>query len=101
VQEKFSSPEARNELHAQVDAFMNAVHEICLHGDIKLGNVMINNTGQLYLIDFGQSLHVRNMEEKTRDQFENIMAHEREQMRICLQRLFNEIQQRPIEKVAA
>jgi serine/threonine protein kinase len=101
VRSKFASPEAKATLLSEVDAFMRAVHEVCLHGDIKLANLMMNREGNLYLIDFGQSVPVRTMEEKTREQFENIMDNEREQMRMCLQRLFRETHEHTQEKMAA
>jgi hypothetical protein len=88
---RFASDEARKQLQAEVDLFMRAVHEVCLHGDIKLKNIMVDEQGMLYLIDFGQSVAVDTMLEETRDQFENIQDLEREQMQECIRALFSHL----------
>lgn len=87
VRERYATDDARRALLAEVDEFTTSMHEVCLHGDIKLGNVMIDKQARLYLIDFGQAVRMREMTEKTREQFENLQEHERDQMRECVKSL--------------
>ncbi|MCA9360670.1 hypothetical protein H6789_02525 [Candidatus Nomurabacteria bacterium] len=65
-----------DELMSEVDIFFKKMHTYCLHGDIKPKNIMVDETGKFFIIDFGQSLLVNDMTESTRDQFENIMEDE-------------------------
>ena len=56
-----------------------------LHGDIKSKNIMVDIlSGKFYLIDFGQSVAVRTMTDKTREQFENLQDEECNQIQICI-----------------
>ncbi len=83
--ERYVGKQDAHELVKEMERFMEAVHEICLHGDIKLGNIMVNKFGDLYLIDFGQSLQVNLASEETGEQFENIKNLEVDQFRQCIQ----------------
>ena len=91
LKERFSSEEDRKRLLEEVDAFIRTVHEVCLHGDIKLKNIMVDEQGMLYLIDFGQSVPVDTMTEETRDQFESIKDLERGQLHECINQLFHHV----------
>jgi hypothetical protein len=91
LQERFASVETRNTLHREIDVFMNAVHEVCRHGDIKLANIMVDTEGVFYLIDFGQSISTREMSEDTREKFENLAENERGQMHECIRGIWNHI----------
>lgn len=91
LRERFASEAAREALREEVDVFMRAVHEVCLHGDIKFKNIMIDEQGMLYLIDFGQSVPMRSMAENTRDQFDNLQDNERMQMHECIRHLWNHL----------
>lgn len=66
----------QNELDGYVDRFVETMHEHCLHGDMKPRNVMVNEEGVLYLIDFGQSLPVNTLPSGTEDQVQNLMNDE-------------------------
>lgn len=89
IQERYETDDAIQALFEEVDEFMIAMHQVCLHGDIKLANVMIDTHAKLYLIDFGQAVRMQEMSEKTREQFENLQAHERDQMRECVKSLIH------------
>ncbi len=57
----------RAALDAEIDTFFDAMHEICLHGDIfvdKPGNIMASRDGSFYIIDFGESTHSTTIEEQ-------------------------------------
>jgi len=81
---RYASEEEKKSLETEIDTFMRRVHEACLHGDINPKNIMVDITGKFYLIDFGQSVPMRTMLDKTRDQFENLQDEERSQMHICI-----------------
>lgn len=91
LKDKYREPEAIQALLGEVQIFMGAVHEVCLHGDIKLGNMMVDEEGKLYLIDFGQSLHMMNESEDTSDQFTERKKGEQDQMRECVRSVLNYI----------
>ena len=63
-------------IYTEVDKFFAQMHEYCLHGDIKPANIMISNTGTLYIIDFGQSVLMHDVPEKAREQVENLKESE-------------------------
>lgn len=63
-------------LYEEVDKFFLHMHEYCLHGDIKPANIMISDTGTLYIIDFGQSVLMHDVPEKGREQVENLKENE-------------------------
>ncbi len=84
LREKYANPTEREALYAELESFAHAMHEICLHGDIKLGNVMVDERGDMYLIDFGQSVDMNLMSEATREQFENLQTLERHQLVSCV-----------------
>lgn len=63
-------------LYKEVDTFFQLMHEYCLHGDIKPANIMISNTGMLYIIDFGQSVLMHEVSEKEQEQVGNLKENE-------------------------
>jgi serine/threonine protein kinase len=84
---RFKSSDEEAALYKEISAFMTGMHRVCLHGDIKLANLMINTEGILYLIDFGQSVSMQDQSEKTRDQFENLKVEEVEQVIECVRHI--------------
>lgn len=91
LKKRLASPEAKDAFRREVDIFMRAMHEICLHGDIKYKNLMLDEQGVLYLIDFGQSVAMMNMTQNTREQFENLQDHERAQMDECVRGILKKL----------
>lgn len=95
AQKLFASKEAVQGLQGEVDLFVEAMHKVCLHGDIKLKNIMVDEDGMLYLIDFGQSVPVDTASEKTREQFENLQDRERAQMHTIVHTFLGLVRQEP------
>lgn len=57
----------RKELEDEVRKFFDAMHSICLHGDIFIdrpGNIMVSRTGAFYVIDFGESTRASGINEQ-------------------------------------
>jgi serine/threonine protein kinase len=52
------------------------MHEYCLHGDIKPGNIMISSTGVFYVIDFGQSILINSIPESAQEQMYTLREDE-------------------------
>jgi tRNA A-37 threonylcarbamoyl transferase component Bud32 len=65
-----------DELYEEVDEFFKRMHTYCIHGDIKPKNLMFDNTGKLFIIDFGQSVLKNDIDEKGMDQYHNLMESE-------------------------
>lgn len=63
-------------LSTEIDMFFEKMHTYCLHGDIKPKNIMIDNSGKFYFIDFGQSVLANTFYEKDRDRFDNLKEAE-------------------------
>ncbi|HEX4799340.1 MAG TPA: RIO1 family regulatory kinase/ATPase [Candidatus Paceibacterota bacterium] len=61
---------------AEIRIFFERMHSYCLHGDIKPRNIMLNEEGHIYLIDFGQSILKTSISEEAIDQFENLKEDE-------------------------
>ncbi len=80
LRKRFETPQSREELWKEVDTFVNAMHEVCLHGDVKDKNIMVDDEGRFFLIDFGQSVPVSSMTEETRAQFDELKDEERKAM---------------------
>ena len=76
VRNRYASKESQAELFKEVDAFIEAMHEVCLHGDLKAKNLMIDTDGTIYLIDFGQSIATGVMTEETSSQFTDLSEQE-------------------------
>lgn len=91
VRQRYADAREQEALYAEIERFASATHKVCLHGDIKSANLMVNKDGTIYLIDFGQSVDVNTMSDKTREQFENLEADERDQLRLCIRSLLYEI----------
>jgi tRNA A-37 threonylcarbamoyl transferase component Bud32 len=60
----------------EIDTFFNKMHTYCIHADIKPKNIMVDQAGKFYIIDFGQSILSGDMTEQTRDQYETIKSDE-------------------------
>jgi hypothetical protein len=89
LRSRYGSPEERTALQHEVAPFMEAVHQVCLHGDLAPRNIMVDTNGVFYLIDFGQSVSARLETDDSHDQFENLRAHEPELMAECIRGVLN------------
>ncbi|MEK7639049.1 MAG: AarF/UbiB family protein [Patescibacteria group bacterium] len=63
-------------IEAEIESFITKMHEYCLHGDIKPKNIMVNDQGKFYLIDFGQSILISDVSEKELPQVEELKDEE-------------------------
>jgi serine/threonine protein kinase len=79
--------EKEQEIQAEFERFLTAMHTYCLHGDIKPANIMVNRDGRFYLIDFGQSILVNDIDDTGRSQLDNLRELELEQTKTTI-RLF-------------
>jgi hypothetical protein len=89
----YLSEDEKTAFTAEIDTFMRTVHEVCLHGDIKPKNIMVDVSGRFYLIDFGQSVPMRTMTDTTRQQFENLQDKERADIATCIREALRRTQQ--------
>lgn len=65
------------ELDIEITKFWNAVHDYCLHGDVKPGNMMVDKTtGTFYIIDFGQAVPNLSVPAGGEEQVENLRDDE-------------------------
>lgn len=100
LRRRYGSDGERGALDAEIDSFMKAVHKVCLHGDIKPKNIMIDTDGVFYLIDFGQSVPANSETEKAREQFDNLREHEPAVMRECIRGAFNYLREQDMAAAA-
>jgi RIO-like serine/threonine protein kinase len=84
LRERYGSADEQAGLQREIAPFMEAVHQVCLHGDLAPRNIMVDTEGVFYLIDFGQSVSTRLETEEAREQFDNLRAHEPELMAECI-----------------
>ncbi len=98
LRRKYADPKEQEALFEELDRFATAMHAVCIHGDIKLANMMVNEDGTIFLIDFGQSIDANSMSDKTREQFDELQALERSQLKHCVRSLLAGIED---EKIAA
>lgn len=75
----------------EIEIFFKNMHDFCLHGDVKAANIMIGGNGTFYVIDFGQSKLIANLEYDV-DQLamkrEDEITHAKDAVRHFYQRLF-------------
>jgi len=69
---------SRQALMDELTVFFTTMHEICIHGDMKPANIMVNREGKFYVIDFGQSVLTNDVNDKSRDAFEVLKADDLE-----------------------
>lgn len=81
----------RDDLFEEVDLFFDAVHHVCLHGDIKPGNIMVSREGKFYVIDFGQSVLAHEIGDKDREAFEVLKQDEKDGTKGAITRFLNAI----------
>lgn len=65
-----------DKLLGEVDMFFTKMHTYCLHGDMKPKNLMVDEAGKFFIIDFGQSVLTNDIDDKSREQFENLKETE-------------------------
>lgn len=106
------TPELRDELRAslrdvsretlarEVEVFFDVMHDVCLHGDIKLANIMVNREGRFYIIDFGQSILANDVDEKAQENFRNLKEDEKYSAKKLIDLFLAELLDEPIAKAA-
>ena len=81
----------KEELDGYIERFFDTMHQLCLHGDIKPKNIMVNREGVLYVIDFGQSVMVHNIPGKAVEALENLKSDEISQTKSAVHTLLHKI----------
>lgn len=80
-----------DELMGYIKRFFQTIHEYYLHGDMKPGNLMVSETGMIYVIDFGQSIANNNVPKGAEEQLSNLQDEEikiaQQSVRFLLQKL--------------
>ena len=82
----------KKDISRQIDVFVNKMHKICLHGDIKLANMMFDiedGKAVFYIIDFGQSVSPISIEEKNMNAFNNLQKSEVENIKSIIIMIIN------------
>jgi serine/threonine protein kinase len=75
----------------EFEKFFAVMHTYCLHGDIKPGNIMLDRSGTFYIIDFGQSILVNDINDKEREQLDNLREMETEQASLAVRMFFKRL----------
>lgn len=78
-------------LFSEVEIFYENMHDYCLHGDMKPGNLMISHDGTFFVIDFGQSILTTNISDKEREQFETLKEDEIKQTKDAIRYLYTSL----------
>jgi serine/threonine protein kinase len=82
----------RDALMSEIDDFLDTMHEICIHGDLKPKNMMVSRKGVFYFIDFGQSVLASGIDEKSGPAFENIKEEEKRQAKMIVTKFLNSLE---------
>lgn len=78
-------------LMEEIDVFFSTMHSICLHGDTKPRNIMVSNTGQFYIIDFGQSVLATSVDERSGPAFDQLKEDEKSNAKNIVKRFLKTI----------
>jgi len=60
----------------QVEEFFRTMHSYCIHGSLKADNIMLSTSGEIYIIDFGDSTLLSETEQITPEQLATNMDDE-------------------------
>lgn len=86
------------EIQKEFERFLTAMHTYCLHGDIKPANIMVDKRGQFYLIDFGQSVLVNDIDDTGRSQLDNLKELELEQVQTAIRLFVRKVVSHAVER---
>lgn len=81
-----------NERNGYIERFFETMHQICLHGDIKLRNIMLSREGVIYVIDFGQSVMMHNIPGGNNERVENLKSDEVKSVQIMVRNILQKAQ---------
>lgn len=83
----------KEEVSEELEKFFSVMHQYCLHNDIKPANMMVNNGGIFYIIDFGQSVLVNEIPEAGRNQLDDLKEEELRKAKIIIFKFFKKLLQ--------
>ncbi|MDB5237707.1 MAG: hypothetical protein JWL88_809 [Parcubacteria group bacterium] len=81
----------REALMEEIDVFFDAMHKVCLHGDVKRGNMMISRDGHFYVIDFGNSKLLTSVSDTHTEALEEAKDSEKKKAKRCVQDFLKEL----------
>lgn len=88
LREKLSGID-REALFEEVEYFFDAMHTVCLHGDMKPANMMISKEGRFYVIDFGQSVLMNDVPDKAQEALSVLKEDDKKNARAALTQFLN------------
>ncbi|HEX8591356.1 MAG TPA: phosphotransferase [Candidatus Paceibacterota bacterium] len=79
----------------EIDLFFDAMHTVCLHGSIKPDNLMVSREGRLYVIDFGDSRPIHDLDEQEEKNLDTLREDEKARAKVILMSFFASLKEAP------